>query len=141
MSVKLTALGTLATVGIHQTMVLFGGEPAPKTLADWGKIAQKGAVRAAAILLPANVIFFGLWIVHLEILKFSGQGDNFMIEDFKRTLLSKPRRGVKEAPPEACPNTVNTWSDCGHPGISEQQCLDKVRPAMCTCVVAAKNGR
>ena len=125
MSVKLTALGTLATVGIHQIFILFPGG-LPKSSSDWGSTLMRGAIRAAAILIPANIIFFGLWLVHLDILKYSGQGDNFMIPEFSKNLISKPRRGVVSAPPEACPNIQNQWSDCGHAGISEQQCLDKV---------------
>ena len=127
MSVKLTALGTLATVGIHQTLVLFPHSGLPKTTRAWTAVAVKGAVRASAILVPATIIFFGLWMVHLDILKYSGQGDNFMIKPFQNSLISKPRRGDIAAPPEACPNLGNQWSDCGYAGISEQQCLDKVR--------------
>ena len=81
--------------------------------------------RALCILLPTAFIFFGLWTLHLDILKFSGQGDNFMIEEFKGMLATKPPRAPKpgQLDPLACPNVVNTWSDCGYAGISEAQCL------------------
>ena len=43
--------------------------------------------RAALILAPAFVIFFALWIAHLNILAYSGQGDNFMNQEFRATCV------------------------------------------------------
>ena len=41
-------------------------------------------------------------------------------------LRTKPPVGVKTLPPpNACPNFDNTWSDCGHAGISEAECLSR----------------
>ncbi len=126
-SVKLTALGTLAVVGLHQTLHLALDPQLPLTPANAPVILRKGVPRALAILAPAAVVFFGLWEVHLRILRFSGQGDNFMNDVFKGTLETKPPAHPKPhlMKPEACPNIINTWSDCGYAGISEQQCLDK----------------
>jgi hypothetical protein len=217
MSVKLTALGTLATVGIHQGLVLFLGPDMPSlfiqgkveedvnsstsTSSSGGKgagagsgeapvveaapvvakkgragkaaagaassevsttasstssttststatpppstppssspftisyanatvIATRGLVRSLCIFIPATVIFFGLWEIHLRILRYSGQGDNFMRDEFKGMLESKPPLNPKpgQLDPHSCPNLVNTWSDCGYAGISEAQCLQK----------------
>ncbi len=101
--------------------------PPPPTLdhAALATFALTGVARALCILLPTAFIFFGLWTLHLDILKFSGQGDNFMIEEFKGMLATKPPRAPKpgQLDPLACPNVVNTWSDCGYAGISEAQCL------------------
>jgi len=201
MSVKLTALGTLATVGIHQTFCLLQGadlpplyvsdkeEDAPATSASIPQVTDEDGVspkalaskggkglkggrhtsssvaggpaptaigegdaappttsphllfspanawkrltlglgRAMAIMVPTLVIFFGLWEVHLRILKYSGQGDNFMRDEFKGMIETKPPLNPKPGllNPKVCPNVVNTWSDCGHAGISEAQCLQK----------------
>ena len=72
MSVKLTALGTLAVVGLHQTLHLALDPQLPLTPANAPVILRKGVPRALAILAPAAVVFFGLWEVHLRILRFSG---------------------------------------------------------------------
>lgn len=125
LSVKLTALGTLAVVGVHQALCLLSDPSLPVSPKNLSRIVGRGMCRASCILLPASVVFFGLWIAHLEILQFSGQGDNFMIDEFKRTLRTKPPHGKALPPPDACPNFENQWSDCGYPGINEQQCLDK----------------
>ena len=127
MSVKLTALGTLAVVGLHQALHLLLDPKLPPTPANAPHILRRALPRALAILAPAAAVFFGLWTLHLHILRFSGQGDNFMNEAFKGTLESKPPASPRpgQLNPAACPNIVNTWSDCGHAGISEQQCLDK----------------
>jgi dolichyl-phosphate-mannose--protein O-mannosyl transferase len=83
MSVKLTALGILATVGVHQLLCLVSSSD------GWGPALVRGVKRACVILGIACVIFFGLWAWHLHILPYSGQGDNFMMEDFKKTLVTK----------------------------------------------------
>lgn len=125
MSVKLTALGTVALVGVHQAMSLF--EVLPKSAAGWNKLAGRGVCRASCILLPATVIFFGLWTVHLEILKYSGQGDNFMNADFRATLITPPSHNAPAVAvaADACPNHANTWSDCGFAGITPEACEAK----------------
>ena len=81
LSVKLTALGTMALVGIHQALSLL--TPLPATLAAWQKTLGRGVCRASCLLLPVLVVFFGLWHAHIVILKYSGQGDNFMNEEFR----------------------------------------------------------
>jgi hypothetical protein len=129
LSVKLTALGTMAVVGVHQALSLL--TPWPRTLREWHKIIGRGVCRASCLLLPAAVIFFGLWTVHLHILKYSGQGDNFMNEEFRRTLVTPPLHrpppgwNTTAVDPNSCPNHANTWSDCGFAGISQESCEAK----------------
>lgn len=81
LSVKLTALGTMALVGVHQALSLL--TPLPASLPAWRKALGRGVCRASTLLLPALVVFFGLWHAHIVILKYSGQGDNFMNEEFR----------------------------------------------------------
>ena len=118
LSVKLTALGTVAVVGVHQALYL---------------ATELGAVKPPGSLLPmlasAAVLFFGLWVVHIEILPYSGQGDGFSIPEFSRTLVQKTLPGTlppaAPADPMACPNPANVWSDCGWAGITPEGCEAK----------------
>ena len=135
MSVKLTALGTVAVVGVHQGLTLLAEAVAPGA-PPAGTVVGRGVARAAAILAPAAAVFVWLWVVHLDILIYSGQGDNFMIPEFSRMLKTKPPHSLLAAaaaaaqrdtgPPDtACPNFHNQWADCGWAGMSEQDCTNR----------------
>jgi dolichyl-phosphate-mannose--protein O-mannosyl transferase len=110
MSVKLTALGVFACIGVHQLACLF------VSTKSWPAFWTRGLLRAAVILSVAATVFFGLWTLHVAILPYSGQGDGFMIPEFQATLVEKtfPHK-------PACPNHVNAKFDCGFYGITEEQ--------------------
>lgn len=131
LSVKLTALGTVAVVGIHQALV-FGAELSSlRPTASVLPLLKRAVLKAVLMLSACAVIFYGLWIVHIVILPYSGQGDGFSTPEFARTLVEKtfPGRGGRDAAasldPNACPNPANVWSDCGYAGITAEQCQAK----------------
>jgi hypothetical protein len=62
LSVKLTALGLLATVGVHQLLCLIASSK------DLETVLRRGLPRAGIILSITAFIFFGLWTVHVKIL-------------------------------------------------------------------------
>jgi dolichyl-phosphate-mannose--protein O-mannosyl transferase len=67
LSVKLTALGILATVGVHQLLCLVVSTASIKQL------LARGVPRAGIILAVAAAVFYGLWAVHVNILPYTGQ--------------------------------------------------------------------
>jgi dolichyl-phosphate-mannose--protein O-mannosyl transferase len=62
LSVKLTALGLLATVGVHQLLCLIA------SCKDVEGVLRRALPRAGIILSITAFIFFGLWTVHVHIL-------------------------------------------------------------------------
>lgn len=125
-SVKLTAIGTIGTVGIHQALTLgrawvAAGRPAPRARVLWW-----GAARAGVMLAAIAAVFFGLWTIHINILPYSGQGDTFSSPAYAATLYEKPPPGPRaDVDPFACPNPANSWSDCGFSPMTEAQCLER----------------
>ena len=129
-SVKLTAIGTVGLIGVHQlvALLLFQEGKKPEPFAAKFKF---GLQKAALMLACATFVFFGLWTIHDVIMPYSGQGDGFMSPEFARTLAAKPAFGAAGraaaaaalANPDMCPNHGNNWSDCGFAAINEAQCL------------------
>jgi len=125
-SVKLTAVGTIGTVGIHQALTLgrawvAAGRPAPRA-----RVLAWGAARAGVMLAAIGVVFFGLWTIHINILPYSGQGDTFSSPAYAATLYEKPPpTPPADYDPYACPNPSNSWSDCGFSPMTEAQCVER----------------
>ena len=98
--------------------------------ARWRVLAW-GVARASVMLAAMSAVFFSLWTVHIALLPYSGQGDGFASPAYAATLYEKPAPG----PPAdaaaaatdalACPNPMNTWSDCGFSPMTEAQCLER----------------
>lgn len=119
-SVKLTALGTIAVVGLHQACVLlsnvYEASKSKATSSQVVPIVINAVWRAAVMLSTAAFIFFGLWIWHLEALPWSGQGDNFHIREFQMMLHPPPLNnppGLPRGPSgSACPVIDSYKRDC-----------------------------
>lgn len=123
-SVKLTALGTIAIVGIHQVLhaikdYLLTNAPLLPIRPRRSKkyIMIRTAVYGTLMLAVVGAVFVVLWAIHLHILPYNGQGDNFMNKEFRMTLVPPPLNsaGAKLYAPEGgvCPvqdaNKVDCW--------------------------------
>lgn len=77
----------------------------------------QGVWKAALMVSVGAALFFTLWIVHIQLLPYSGHGDTFSSAPFKAVLVPSPINGGPQPPrpadPDACPNHANAWSDCG----------------------------
>eukprot|EP00301_Raphidiophrys_heterophryoidea_P027319 c9600_g1_i1.p1 GENE.c9600_g1_i1~~c9600_g1_i1.p1 ORF type:complete len:441 (-),score=108.64 c9600_g1_i1:95-1417(-) len=121
-SVKLTALGTIGTVGVHQALVLLTelqSQRSPQR--NYDTTVFRGLAKATVLLSIMFAVFVSLWVVHVKLLPYNGQGDSFMIQRFQQTLIPKPDP-KSTADTSACPNHINAWSDCGFGGITPKQC-------------------
>jgi dolichyl-phosphate-mannose--protein O-mannosyl transferase len=111
LSVKLTALGILATVGVHQLLGLLVSS------SSLTQVLSRGVPRAALILSMAAAVFYGLWAVHVTMLPYTGQGDGFMNSEYQASLVEKT---FPDRP--SCPNHANVAFPCGLPNITRSQC-------------------
>ena len=136
LSVKLTAIGTVGTVAVHQAIVLGlawrgagdRGERGERGTAARWRVLAWGVARAGVMLAALSAVFFALWTVHIALLPYSGQGDGFASPAYAATLFEKPAPNATPpavADPLACPNPLNTWSDCGFSPMTEAQCLER----------------
>jgi len=132
LSVKLTAIGTVGTVGVHQAIVLgiawwrAGAGGGAGAAARRRGVLAWGAARAGLMLAAVCAVFFSLWTIHIRLLPYSGQGDGFSSPSFAATLYEKPPPDDgTPRDPFACPNPGNSWSDCGFSPMTEAQCLER----------------
>ena len=81
-SVKLTALGVVAAIGAHQIFMLFKLHKR-----DYSTIILDFILRGTLLLSPIFIIFIVNFIIHLNILPYTGDGDGFMSAEFRARLL------------------------------------------------------
>lgn len=82
-SVKLTALGVVGAVGMHQVMVLFKSYERP-----YRTIAKDFVCRGVLLLGPLLVLFLALFVAHVLLLPYYGDGDDFMTYEYLARLTA-----------------------------------------------------
>lgn len=81
-SVKFTALGLFGTIVFHQFIIFFINHNRP-----YQTILLDLTSRVILLLLPAFVEFLFIFVIHMQLLPFIGDGDGFMSEAFRARLL------------------------------------------------------
>ena len=134
-SSKYTAFGTIGFVGVHQMVFIIcqlvrtckinlkkvGKRPSFESILSY--YVQTAVYRAVMILGVMAFVFCAVWMIHLQVLPYSGQGNGFMDNRFSSSLT--PYFSEKEKAQAAlggCPNHANAWKDCGFPTINKTQC-------------------
>lgn len=82
-SVKLTALGIVGAVGVHQVMVLFKSYER-----SYSTIVKDFISRGCLLLGPFLLIFLALFVVHVLLLPYYGDGDDFMTYEYLARLVA-----------------------------------------------------
>eukprot|EP00298_Acanthocystis_sp_HF-20_P017090 c21663_g2_i1.p1 GENE.c21663_g2_i1~~c21663_g2_i1.p1 ORF type:complete len:609 (+),score=201.09 c21663_g2_i1:300-2126(+) len=123
-SVKYTAIGTMGLVGVHQAIAIFtlmwnSEKSKVQTIIQ---VSKKAIWKSFLMIFTISSIFFGLWILHIFILPYEGQGTGFMNEEFQMSLVPKLSVDGGTPDPDACPNHYNAWKDCGWPAITQKEC-------------------
>jgi dolichyl-phosphate-mannose--protein O-mannosyl transferase len=133
-SVKYTGLGCVGFIGVHQFIsVVYAHRKvwdSSLKVEDREIILHelylKMAIKAFIILSIMITVFVSIWIIHISVLPYQGQGDGFMDERYQTTLVPyQPAELIAEAKAGGCPNHANSWLDCGYPTISEEECIQR----------------
>ena len=81
-SVKFTALGIVGAIGFHQCIILLN-----RIKRNIHEQFFDFAIRLSLLLLPMFFLFIIFFIIHMELLPFSGDGDLFMSKQFRARLV------------------------------------------------------
>eukprot|EP01087_Luapelamoeba_hula_P001781 TRINITY_DN1158_c6_g1_i1.p1 TRINITY_DN1158_c6_g1~~TRINITY_DN1158_c6_g1_i1.p1 ORF type:complete len:405 (+),score=66.40 TRINITY_DN1158_c6_g1_i1:913-2127(+) len=96
-SVKFTALGSVGFVGCFQLYLLFKTyvynwrrwEHLPR-VKYWFAAFLDAAIRGIAMLGIAAIVLYASFIMHLKYLPYRGEGDAFMSQEWRNSLVDKP---------------------------------------------------